>query len=143
MQKIKLGIIPGDGIGPEVIDEAVRLIQSIEKTATEIQFAFEFFPWGTEYYLKTGKMMAEDGLNQLKTKDAILLGAVGDPRVPDHITLWGLLLKIRKSFDQYVNIRPIKLLNGVENILKNVADEEINMLFVRENTEGEYAGSGS
>lgn len=143
MVNIKLAVIPGDGIGIEVIEEAVKLIKHIEENTEGLTFDLEFFPWGTDYYLETGKMMDEDGLEKIKDKDAVLLGAVGDPRVADHITLWDLLLKIRKGFDQYVNVRPVKLLNGVENILKNVSDEDIDMTFIRENTEGEYSGSGS
>lgn len=143
MANIKLAVIPGDGIGIEVIEEAVKLIKHIEENTEGLTFDLEFFPWGTDYYLETGKMMDEDGLEKIKDKDAVLLGAVGDPRVADHITLWDLLLKIRKGFDQYVNVRPVKLLNGVENILKNVSDEDIDMTFIRENTEGEYSGSGS
>lgn len=143
MERIKLAVIPGDGIGKEVIDEGIKLIKAIEENTKELEFDLEFYPWGTEYYLETGNMMADDGIELLKEKDAILLGAVGDPRVPDHITLWDLLLKIRKEFDQYVNLRPVKLLKGVDSILKNIPNDAINMTFVRENTEGEYSGTGS
>jgi tartrate dehydrogenase/decarboxylase/D-malate dehydrogenase len=106
-------------------------------------FEFTFFPWGCEYYLKEGRMMAEDGLERLKEHDAIFLGAVGYPGVPDHISLWDLLLVIRKSFDQYINLRPVKLLKGAPCPLADVKREDIDMLFVRENSEGEYAGSGA
>ncbi|MBR2884536.1 MAG: tartrate dehydrogenase [Clostridia bacterium] len=106
------------------------------------RFEFEYFPWGCDYYKETGKMMPDNGIEILKDFDAIFLGAVGAPGVPDHISLWDLLLIIRKSFDQYINLRPVKLLKGAPQTL-NVAPEEIDMTFVRENTEGEYAGSGS
>ena len=103
---------------------------------------YTHFPWGCEYYLKHGKMMDEDGMDKLKEFDAIYLGAVGFPGVPDHISLWDLLLRIRKGFDQYINIRPVTLLKGAPCPLKNVKREDINMLFIRENSEGEYAGAG-
>src|SRR5690625_4489545 len=143
MEKVKLAVIPGDGIGPEVIDEGIKLIKHIEEVTGKFEFEMEIFPLGLEYYLEHNEMMPEDGIQPLSAFDHILLGAVGDSRVPDHITLWGLLLPIRKQFEQYTNIRPVKLLDGVENILNNVEREDIDMLFVRENTEGEYSGEGS
>ncbi|MBQ7718887.1 MAG: tartrate dehydrogenase [Clostridia bacterium] len=139
----KIAVIPGDGIGKEVIAEGVKVINKASALDGGFKFEFTYFPWGCEYFKKTGKMMAEDGIEQLSKFDAIFLGAVGAPGVPDNISLWDLLLVIRKSFDQYVNLRPIKLLKGAPAILKNVSEEDINMVFVRENTEGEYAGSGS
>ncbi|MED4731018.1 tartrate dehydrogenase [Aneurinibacillus migulanus] len=142
MSKIlKIAVIPGDGIGPEVIDEGIKVLK---KMAEGSDFCFEFthFPWGCEYYAKNGKMMADDGIEQLKAFDAIYLGAVGYPGVPDHISLWDLLLKIRKEFDQYVNIRPITLLQGAPCPLQEAKRDDINMLFIRENSEGEYAGAG-
>ncbi|WP_333651623.1 tartrate dehydrogenase [Lacrimispora sp.] len=139
----KIAVIPGDGIGPEVISEGVKVLQCIEKLDKSIQFEFTDFPWGCEFYLKNGKMMDDDGIETLSKFDAIYLGAVGYPGVPDHISLWGLLLIIRKSFDQYVNIRPVKLLTGAPCPLKDKKPEDINMIFVRENSEGEYSGSGS
>ena len=105
--------IPGDGIGPEVTAEGFKILQTIEKLDPSLRFQSKEFPWGCEFYSRHGKMMDDDGIEQLKPFDAIYLGAVGYPGVPDHISLWDLLLRIRKSFDQYVNIRPITLLDGV------------------------------
>ena len=143
MRLHKIGVIAGDGIGPEVIAEGVNVLNAV--AALDGGFAFEFthYPWGCEYYQKFGKMMADNGMDELAKQDAIFLGAVGAPGVPDHISLWDLLLKIRKGFDQYVNLRPVKLLKGAPCPLKDVAPEDIDMLFIRENSEGEYAGSGS
>ncbi|MBZ4683062.1 MAG: tartrate dehydrogenase/decarboxylase / D-malate dehydrogenase [Fusobacteriaceae bacterium] len=142
MKKFKIAVIPGDGIGTEVINEGIKVLKKIEELEPSISFEFETFPWGCEYYLKTGKMMDENGMEILKNFDAIYLGAVGFPGVPDHISLWDLLLRIRKGFDQYINIRPVKLLKGAPCPLKDVKREEIDMLFIRENSEGEYAGAG-
>ena len=143
MKQYKIAVIPGDGIGPEVIAEGVKVLDAIAQIDGSFCFDFTYFPWGCNYYLKNGRMMAEDGLEQLEKFDAIFLGAVGMPGVPDHISLWDLLLVIRKHFDQYVNLRPVKLLKGAPCPLKDVAREDINMTFIRENSEGEYAGSGS
>lgn len=139
----KIAVIAGDGIGPEVIDEGVKVLKAVAEKDGSFEFDFTYFPWGCEYYKEHGKMMSDDGIEQLKKFDAILLGAVGAPGVPDHISLWDLLLVIRKSFDQYINLRPVKLLNGAPQVLKDASPEDIDMVFVRENTEGEYAGSGS
>lgn len=138
----KIAVIAGDGIGPEVINEGIKVLESISKLDNRIKFNFTHFPWGCEFYSKNGKMMDDDGLDQLKEFDAIYLGAVGYPGVPDHISLWDLLLKIRKNFNQYVNLRPIKLLNGAPTVLKDCKPGDIDMLVVRENSEGEYAGAG-
>lgn len=143
MKVHKIAVIPGDGIGPEVINEGIKVLKEVAKIDGSFDFDFSYFPWGCEYYKENGKMMADDGIEQLKKFDAIFLGAVGAPGVPDHISLWDLLLVIRKSFDQYINLRPVKLLKGAPNLLKDVSPEDINMIFVRENTEEEYAGSGS
>ncbi|MCG5252237.1 tartrate dehydrogenase [Brevibacillus agri] len=137
----KIAVIPGDGIGPEVIQEGVKVLEKVVEL-TNVRFDFHYFPWGCEYYLQHGRMMAEDGIEQLRQFEAIYLGAVGFPGVPDHISLWDLLLKIRKEFDQYVNIRPITLLDGAPCPLKNTGKEQVDMLFIRENSEGEYAGAG-
>lgn len=139
----KIAVIAGDGVGPEVIAEGVKALNKVAGLDGTFKFEFTHFPWGCEYYLKTGRMMPEDGLDQLKKFDAIFLGAVGYPGVPDHISLWELLLTIRKGFDQYVNVRPVKLLKGAPCPLNGVKREDIDMLFIRENSEGEYAGSGS
>ncbi len=138
-----IAVIAGDGIGPEVIAEGVKVLSKIAEADGGFGFRFEAFPWGCEYYLQHGKMMDDNGLQTLAKFDAVFLGAVGAPTVPDHISLWELLLKIRKGFDQYVNLRPVKLLSGAPCPLKDVKKEEIDMLFIRENSEGEYAGSGS
>jgi len=143
MKTYKIAVIAGDGIGPEVIAEGMKVLNAVARQDGGFQFPFEEFPWGCQYYLEHGRMMAEDGIERLKEFDAIFLGAVGYPGVPDHISLWDLLLTIRKSFDQYINLRPVKLLKGAPCPLKDVAQEDIDMIFVRENSEGEYAGSGS
>lgn len=143
MSVYKIAVIPGDGIGPEVIAEGVKVLNAVSKLDGSFSFEFTTFPWGCDYYLETGRMMPEDGIEILKGFDAILLGAVGDPRVPDHISLWDLLLTIRKHFDQYINLRPVKLLQGAPCPLAGKGPEDIDMTFVRENSEGEYAGSGA
>ena len=143
MLKHKIAVIAGDGIGPEVIAEGVKVLKKVAELDGGFEFEFTEFPWGCQYYLENGRMMAEDGIEQLGAFDAIFLGAVGYPGVPDHISLWDLLLVIRKSFDQYVNLRPVKLLRGAPCPLANVKREDIDMTFVRENSEGEYAGSGA
>lgn len=142
MKTYKIAVIPGDGIGPEVIEEGVKVLRYIEKADASVKFDCTFFPWGTEYYLEHGKMMPDDGIEILRPYAAVYLGAVGDVRVPDHITLWGLLLKIRKSFHQYVNLRPVKLLEGAPGVLNGKTGKEIDMLIIRENSEGEYSGAG-
>jgi len=143
MKTYKIAVIPGDGVGPEVLTEGIKVLKRVAELDGKFQFEDTWFPWGCEYYLKTGRMMPEDGIEILKEFDAIYLGAVGYPGVPDHISLWDLLLTIRKNFDQYVNLRPVKLLKGAPCPLADIPREEINMTFIRENSEGEYAGSGS
>jgi len=138
----KVAVIAGDGIGPEVIGEGIKVLNKVAAMDSGFRFNFTYFPWGCEFYAKHGKMMDENGMEELKKFDAIYLGAVGFPGVPDHISLWDLLLRIRKDFDQYVNIRPVHLLKGAKTSLVDVKREDINMLFIRENTEGEYAGAG-
>ena len=142
MKKYKIAVIAGDGIGPEVIAEGVRVLEHVGELDGGFEFEFTHFPWGCDYYLQTGKMMPDDGIETLKQFDAIYLGAVGTPGVPDHISLWDLLLKIRHEFDQYVNLRPVKLLRGAPCPLKDATCEDIDMIVVRENSEGEYAGAG-
>lgn len=143
MNTYRIAVIAGDGIGPEVLREGIKALNQAAACDGRFSFDFTYFPWGCEYYLKTGRMMYADGLEKLKDFDAIYLGAVGYPGVPDHISLWDLLLTIRKGFDQYVNLRPVKLLDGAPCPLKDVERKDVDMLFVRENSEGEYAGSGS
>lgn len=142
MKHFNIALIPGDGIGPEVVTEGVKVLKAIEKIDQNISFSFTAFPWGCEYYLQHGKMIDENGIERLKEFDAIYLGAVGYPGVPDHISLRDLLLKIRKTFDQYVNLRPITLLHPSLTPLKSKTEKEIDMLVIRENSEGEYAGAG-
>lgn len=141
MTTYRLAVIPGDGIGREVIPEGLKVLEAAGR-----RFGFAIapteFPWGCGYYLAHGLMMPADGLAALAPFDAIYLGAVGDPRVPDHVSLWGLLLPIRKTFDLYANVRPIRLLAGVDGPLAGRRPEEVDILFIRENTEGEYAGVG-
>ena len=143
MDTYRIAVIAGDGIGPEVIAEGTKVLDAVAALDGGFRFEFTHFPWGCQYYLQEGRMMPEDGIEQLSKFDAILLGAVGYPGVPDHISLWDLLLIIRKSFDQYVNLRPVKLLKGAPCPLKDVEEKDVDMIFVRENSEGEYAGSGS
>lgn len=143
MKKHRIAVIAGDGIGPEVISQGVKVLDAVAKLDGTFEFEFTHFPWGCEYYLRESRMMPEDGLETLSKFDAIFLGAVGYPGVPDHISLWDLLLVIRKKFDQYINLRPVKLLRGAPCPLKDAKREDIDMIFVRENSEGEYAGSGA
>lgn len=143
MNNYRIAVIPGDGIGPEVIAEGVKALERVAVLDGTFRFEFTHFPWGCEYYLTHGCMMAEDGMETLSHFDAILLGAVGYPGVPDHISLRDLLLVIRKRFDQYLNLRPVRLLKGAPCPLKGVETSDVNMTFIRENSEGEYAGSGS
>ncbi len=141
-KKFKIAVIPGDGIGTEVVAEGIKILKHIQQLDGSVCFDFTHFPWGCEYYLATGKMMDDDGMERLKNYDAIYLGAIGYPTVPDHISLRDLLLKIRVGFDQYVNLRPIKLLKGAPCPLKDKGPAEIDFVVVRENSEGEYAGLG-
>jgi tartrate dehydrogenase/decarboxylase / D-malate dehydrogenase len=143
MKTFKIAVIPGDGIGKEVILEGLKVLNKVAQLNGHFKIETTFFPWGCDYYLEHGIMMVEDGLEQLKKFDAIYLGSIGAPSVPDHISLKGVLLKIRKGFDLYVNLRPIVLLDGAQSPLNNVSKSDIDMLFVRENSEGEYADSGS
>jgi len=144
MRRYHLAVIPGDGIGPEVITESVQTLVSLAVAHGGFHFDIQQFDWGTERYLREGAMMPADGLTTLERGgfDGILLGSVGDPRVPDHITLWGLILPIRQAFDQYVNLRPLRLFPGVRSPLAGKHPKDIDIVCVRENTEGEYAGAG-
>lgn len=142
METKRIAVIAGDGIGPEVVTEGIKVMNRAAQIDGTIQFDYTYFPWGCEYYTKHGKMLPDDGLEQLQAFDAIYLGAVGFPGVPDYISLRELLLVIRKKFDQYVNIRPVKLLKGIESPLRHGTEQTIDMLVIRENSEGEYAGAG-
>lgn len=143
MKRFDIAVIAGDGIGPEVIAEGKKVFSGISQMDGNFSVSFEDFPWGCEYYLKTGEMMPEDGLDRLKKFDAIYLGAVGYPGVPDHISLGDLLLRIRRGFDEYINLRPVRLLKGAPCPLADVSADDINMVVVRENSEGEYANVGA
>jgi tartrate dehydrogenase/decarboxylase/D-malate dehydrogenase len=143
MQTFRIAVIPGDGIGNEVTPEGLKVLDAIaEASGGNLTFTWESFPWGCEYYHQTGRMMPEDGLAQLESYDAIYFGAVGWPDVPDHISLWGLRLEICQGFDQFVCLRPVTLLPGVQSPLRDASPERIDFVVVRENTEGEYAGVG-
>ena len=128
--------IPGDGIGPETVAAARRVLDAVAANAG-FGLAWQEYPWGCDHYLATGSMMDEDGLAALSKADAILLGAVGRPDVPDHVSLWGLLIPIRRGFDQFVSLRPVRLLEGVDSPLA-AGRNELDVVIVRENTEGEY-----
>lgn len=138
----RLAVIPGDGAGPEVTAESEKVLHRLGELDPALTFSFEHFPWGTEHYLRTGEMMPPDALETLKPFDAIVFGAVGSPRVKDHISLRQLLLAIRFGFDHYVNLRPVRLLPGAPTPLAGAGPGDIDMIFVREGTEGEYAGVG-
>jgi len=142
-KKFRLAVIPGDGIGKEVVKEGIRVLEHLAKESNG-QFSFEsdYFPWGCEYYLENGKMMDEDGVEKMKEYDAIYFGAVGFPGVPDHISLWGLRLAICQGLDQWANIRPVEFLPGVPRRLNHPDVDNLNWILVRENSEGEYSGIG-
>jgi tartrate dehydrogenase/decarboxylase/D-malate dehydrogenase len=137
----KIAVIEGDGIGREVVPEGIRVLEAAARRF-DLSLSWQHFPWSCETYLKTGRMMPENGLEELRPFDAIYLGAVGYPGVPDHISLWGLLIPIRRAFKQYVNLRPIRLLEGITTPLSNRKAGEIDFCIVRENNEGEYSEVG-
>lgn len=144
MRHYNLAVMPGDGIGHEVIPAGMEALRALAEAHGGLQFETRSFDWGSERHLREGAMMPADALQVLEAGgfDAILLGPVGDPRLPDHITLWGLLLPIRQQFQQYVNLRPNRLLEGIPTPLANKTARDIDIVCVRENTEGEYAGVG-
>jgi len=142
MKNYSIAAIPADGIGPEVISAGVKVLHALAKRQGDIAFNVQTFEWGSDYYKAHGVMMPEDGLEQLKTFDAIYFGAVGAPDVPDHITLWGLRLPICQGFDQYANVRPIKILPGIQSPLRKAGPGSLDWVIVRENSEGEYSGHG-
>jgi tartrate dehydrogenase/decarboxylase/D-malate dehydrogenase len=137
----RIAAVPGDGIGKEVVPPAIAVLDRVGELYG-FSFEWRFFDWGCEYYQQNGRMMPSDGLDQLADCDQIFLGAVGAPGVPDHVSLWGLLIPIRRRFRQYINLRPIKLLRGVESPLRSVEAGDIDFLVVRENNEGEYSEIG-
>jgi tartrate dehydrogenase/decarboxylase / D-malate dehydrogenase len=138
----RIATIPGDGIGKEVIPAGRRVLQALAAAGESFAFEFENFDWGGDYFRNHGVMMPENGLDALRGKDAILFGSAGDPDIPDHVTLWGLRLKICQGLDQYANVRPIRILPGVDAPLKRCGSADLNWVIVRENSEGEYAGVG-
>jgi tartrate dehydrogenase/decarboxylase/D-malate dehydrogenase len=142
MPEFRIAVIPGDGVGVEVVAEGRKVLEAVAQGERSLRCAFTTFGWGSGYYRKHGRMMPADGLDRLRGFDAIYLGAVGDPKVPDHVTLHGLLLPIRRGFDQYANVRPAILYPGVPAPLRDKGPGSIDMLVVRENTEGEYADAG-
>ena len=143
MKQFHIAVIAGDGIGPEVITEGKKVFSGIAQMDGTFSVTFEDFPWGCEYYLKSGEMMPENGLDLLRGYDAIYLGAVGYPGVPDHVSLGDLLLRIRRGFDEYINLRPVRLLHGAPCPLADISPRDIDMIVVRENSEGEYANVGA
>ena len=142
MKTYRIALVPGDGIGKEVVPAGRRVLEGL--AATECSFAFEFedFSWGGDYFREHGMMMPDDGLRALLDKDAILFGSAGDPKIPDHITLWGLRLKICQGLDQYANVRPTRILPGIDSPLRHCHANDLDWVIVRENTEGEYSGVG-
>jgi tartrate dehydrogenase/decarboxylase/D-malate dehydrogenase len=140
MQRIRVAVIPGDGIGSEVVREARRVLDALSRFDGGIRFDYTEFPWGCRYFTEHGEMAPKDFLRTLRDFETILLGAVGYPGVPDHISLWGLLLPIRRGFEQYVNMRPVRRLRGVPGPLRDPG--MIDFVVIRENTEGEYSSIG-
>jgi tartrate dehydrogenase/decarboxylase / D-malate dehydrogenase len=141
MKTFKIAVIAGDGIGKEVVPEGIRVLEAAGQ-CFGFRLQCQAFDWSCETYVQTGKMMPDDGLGQLRPFDAIFLGAVGHPKVPDHISLWGLLIPIRRTFRQYVNLRPVRLFDGIESPLKKWKPGQIDFTIVRENNEGEYSNIG-
>jgi len=144
MKTYKIACIPGDGIGKEVVPAGQTVLEALAASSNTFKFEFEFesFGWGGDWYRAHGEMMPADGLDALRDKDAILFGSAGDPNIPDHITLWGLRLKICQGFDQYANVRPTRILPGIDAPLKRCRPEDLDWVIVRENSEGEYSGVG-
>jgi tartrate dehydrogenase/decarboxylase/D-malate dehydrogenase len=142
MKKFEIAVIPGDGIGREVVPAGRSVLDTVAEVHGGFRFAYRTYPWSCAYYLRHGRMMPEDGLARLADSDAIFLGAVGFPGVPDHVSLWGLLIPIRRGFEQYACVRPVKLLPGVRSPLAERSPQEIDFIVVRENNEGEYSSMG-
>jgi tartrate dehydrogenase/decarboxylase/D-malate dehydrogenase len=142
MKVYRIAAIPGDGIGKEVVPAGQQVLEALAASDQSFRFEFENFDWGGDYYRQHGVMMPESGLDAIRDKDAILFGSAGDPDIPDHITLWGLRLKICQGFDQYANVRPTRLLPGIDGPLKRCGADDLNWVIVRENSEGEYSGVG-
>ena len=142
MKIYRIATIPGDGIGKEVVPAARQMLEALARSLSLFELEFEDFDWGGDYYRRHGTMMPEDGLDVLRAKDAVLFGSAGDRHIPHHITLWGLRLKICQGLDQYANVRPARILPGINTPLKRCRPEDLDWVIVRENTEGEYSGAG-
>src|SRR5579862_5858585 len=142
MKTYRIATIPGDGIGKEVVPAGQQVLEALAASGQPFRFEFENFGWGGDWFREHGEMMPADGLDALRDKDAILFGSAGDPHIPDHITLWGLRLKICQGFDQYANVRPTRILPGIDGPLKRCRTEDLDWVIVRENSEGEYSGVG-
>ncbi len=142
MKTFKIACIPGDGIGKEVVPAGQTVLEALAARQAGFRFEFTSFDWGSDYYRQHGVMMPADGLDALRGMDAILFGSAGDPHIPDHVTLWGLRLKICQGFDQYANVRPTRILPGIDAPLKRCAAADLDWVIVRENSEGEYSGVG-
>jgi tartrate dehydrogenase/decarboxylase/D-malate dehydrogenase len=142
MKTYSIAAIPGDGIGTEVIAAGIEVLQALARRSGTFAMQFTHFDWGSEYYQRHGEMMPADGLEQLKPFDAIYFGAVGSKEVPDHVSLWGLRLNICQNFDQYANVRPARVLPGIDPPLKLASPADLDWVIVRENSEGEYSGHG-
>lgn len=142
MKTYSIATIPGDGIGKEVVPAGQQVLAALAESIGAFRFQFENFEWGGDYFREHGVMMPADGLDALRGKDAILFGSAGDPDIPDHVTLWGLRLKICQGLDQYANVRPTRILPGIDGPLKRCGPDDLNWVIVRENSEGEYAGVG-
>ena len=142
MKTYSIATIPGDGIGKEVVPAGQQVLEALARSSNSFRFEFENFGWGGDHYREHGVMMPADGLDKIRHKDAILFGSAGDPHIPDHITLWGLRLKICQGFDQYANVRPTRILPGIDGPLKRCGPDDLNWVIVRENSEGEYSGVG-
>jgi isocitrate/isopropylmalate dehydrogenase len=138
----RIACIPGDGIGVDITEAAISVLTTLAKSAGNFEFEFTTFDWSSKNYLARGWYMPPDGLAQLKSFDAIYFGAVGWPDVPDHISLWGLILPIRKALNQYVNVRPTRILEGTKSPLEGCRRGDLDWVIVRENSEGEYSGQG-
>ena len=142
MKAYRIALIPGDGIGKEVVPAARDMLEALTVANGKFRLQFETFDWGGDYYREHGVMMPADGLTILRNTDAILFGSAGDPGIPDDVTLWGLRLNICQGLDQYANVRPVRILPGIDGPLKRCKPADLDWVIVRENSEGEYAGVG-
>src|SRR6201989_1518736 len=142
MREHRIASIPADGIGPEVISAGLEVLDAVAARDGGFRLTIHHYDWGSHRYRKHGSFMPADALAWLRTADAIYFGAVGDPDIPDHVTLWGLRLPICQGFDQYANVRPTKILPGITSPLRDVGPGDLDWVIIRENSEGEYAGNG-